>query len=146
MALNHLECGDLIEAQIRAQISALADVLPLSSLLQVQDKSIRSPSCFVMFDGDQVREKALSGKLAKFRQRWLVIIVVNHAQGSEKTRTQAGEIMHQVLEVLLGWQPSPRFTRLEAATQPKPGYGATLGYYPLAFETEVNVTGTSQLC
>lgn len=145
-AVNHLECGDLIEARLKAKITDFIDVLPISSILQLQEKSIRNPSCFVMYAGDDAREKGMDGKLARFRQRWLVIVATHHAQGRDKTRNPAGEMMHLVLESLLGWQPSSRFTRLEAATPPKPGYGATFGYYPLAFETEVNVLGTTQTC
>lgn len=145
-AVNHLECGDLIEVRIREQITDFADVLPISSLLQLQEKSIREPSCFVMYAGDDVREVGLDGKLVKLRQRWLVIVATHHAQGKDKTRNPAGEMMHLVLQTLLGWQPSTSFTRLKAATPPKPGYGKAFGYYPLAFETEVNVLGTTQTC
>lgn len=146
MATNHLECGDLIEVRIREQIKAFADVLPVSSLLQLQEKSIRDPSCFVMYGGDDVQETGPDGKMVRLRQRWLVIVATHHAQGKERTRNPAGEMMHLVLQTLLGWQPSDRFSRLKAVTPPKPGYGRTFGYYPLAFDTEVSVLGTSQTC
>lgn len=144
--MNHLECGDLIEARIKAEITGFADVLPISNLASMQEKSLRNPSCFVMYAGDDVTEKGMDGKLAKFRQRWLVIVATHHAQGKEQTRNPAGEMMHHLLETLLGWQPSARFSRLVAVKPPAPGYGATFGYYPLAFETEVNVLGTTKTC
>jgi len=144
--MNHLECGDLIQARVRAEITNFTDVLPISSLAAMQEKSVRSPSCFVMFAGDDVRETGMDGSLAKLRQRWLVVVATHHAQGRDKTINPAGELLHQVLQALLGWQPAERFTRLTAATPPRPGYGAAFGYYPLAFETEVNVLGTTTTC
>lgn len=144
--MNHLECGNLIEARIKAQIPDFADVLPIANLASMQEKSIRNPSCFVMYAGDDIAEKSMDGKLAKYRQRWLVIVATHHANGKEKTRNPAGEMMHQVLVALLGWLPADRFSRLVAARPPVPGYGATFGYYPLAFETEVNVLGTTKTC
>lgn len=144
MLSDHLAAGPLFIARIRETVSDLADVLPARDLAGLTESTLRSPTVFVIYDGDVLADSAGRGQAQMVRQRWLVVLALRHARqgdGGAALGAEAGPLLTALLAALSGWTPSTDHRPLVRVAAPRPGYSPAFAYYPLAFETAFHTLG-----
>lgn len=134
--MHYLSAGCAIEARLK-EIAAIKDVLSGTELSRLQDKAIRSPSCFVVYAGDKAVE-LISPNMTKVTQMWLVVLAVRFANEAAKTRQEAGELMSEVMLHLNGFNPLEG-ADLRLQPSPPPDFSNSIGFYPMAYSLDVNV-------
>jgi len=76
-----------------------------------------------------------------------VVTVVRNA-GSQisgiDSRFEAGPMLAEIVESLLGWVPGEGYEALQMASAPNPEFDAGFGFYPLAFRTRYILSGGSR--
>lgn len=136
-----LATGPLIEARLRAEVSALRKVAGIDELAELRDLDARTghqaPAAFVVYDGPRMDPAKGEGGGESGAHRWLVVLAVRSARdggdGAARKR-EAGLLLPQISNALRGWAPEEYGRTLRSVTPPRPGYGASLAYFPLAFE------------
>jgi len=102
-------------------------------------KTPPTPSCDVVFAGLRPIEDRGDG-VTRIEQTWYVVPRVknlrNVAVGSA-AREDAGPLVLQTMQALLGWTPSNNHKQLKMAKAPPPEYLVGALEVPLAFTTEV---------
>ena len=145
MLSNYLAISPLIIARIRAEVPAIVDVLPAQDLATLTESTLRTPSAFVIYDGDNLGDTAGRGQAQGVKQRWLIVLAIRNARqndGGAGLAADAGPLISDLLTALQGWQPdSTDYRPLTRVAAPRPGYSPAFAFYPLAFETQIITTG-----
>jgi len=99
----------------------------------------------VIYDGDRLGDSGGRGQAQIVFQRWLAVLAVRNARGQatgEGVAAEAGPVLGAMIVALSGWAPSPEHQPLVRVAAPRPGFSPALGFYPLAFETQISTRGT----
>lgn len=139
---NYLSAESLIIERLRTQVTGVRAVLSAADLAGVEEAKQVTPALHVLYDGDDLGDRAADGADGIVRQRWLVIVAVRNARGQASgagAREVAGPIILQVLAALGGWQPDEEHGELVRIAAPRPAFSpGGFAYFPLAFHTAIS--------
>lgn len=124
----------LVEARLKALLTTPnIKVLSLADYSQIEDRSQFVPCVFCIpqpFE-PQIDENGL----VQIVDRFLTIVCVRNAGSmvsGQDARTEAGPIMDETFNALLGWQPAG-YRPIVPTKPPAHAYRNGLGYFPLAW-------------
>ena len=133
----------LIETRLQSQLSDALLILRAASIQGMPRQfnySVHIIPNEIEIDEQRRNQVALSETV-------YVVTVVRHA-GSQSTgvdsRLEAGPILVQIIQALLGWTPDEACEPLRMTNAPSPEFDAGFGFYPLAFKTRYVLSGGSQ--
>jgi len=140
-AKNQLSAGPLLIARLQDTIDGVhrENIQATTDLADAQDTGRPTPALDVYYAGDRAVEgsEVVAG-YQQVAQAWVVVIVVGRATGRPNEVLEVtGRLMHQVLDQLNGWTPSPAHGPLEAVI-PRPRAVTTRWgwqYTPILFLT-----------
>ncbi len=132
---NYLANEALIIARLTTQMPELLHVSGWTDYSKIEEAKLRTPSAYVIYDGDVIGGDAGGGSAQRIEQQWGVIIVVRNvaSRSGAEVRTEAGPLMARVLDLLMGWQPTTAARPLRRLPAPAPEYSQYVGYFPLLF-------------
>lgn len=155
MSYDFFGVQTLLINRLKATIANVSDDYIVSGLNQEDMLLIEksTPAIYVLFDSYSVLNQ--SERESQVTQRWLVVTLLSSDRDAD-AKTAAGPILGNILESLLGWQPSseygilwldqaPKMTFQPAVSQPVPAMTETrtgLWHVPLAFSTNLYVNGS----
>lgn len=120
-------------------------VLGAADLEGVEEQSQHTPALHVLYRGYRPTTEKGNGVIQQIEQTWLVVVVVRNVRDAHSgagVRAAAGPIMHAVCAALLGWpRQHADFSPLRLASAPAAWFGKGVGYFPLAFTTNLHARG-----
>ena len=142
LADNYLNAEQPIIDQLRAAVPMLAFVDGSRSVQSIVERTVPLPAALVIYNGDIVNEQesAEMGAVNVIQQKWVVELIVRNGIGFDSgtgERTDAGQLISQVLHALSGFPPTHEhrgFYRVQGAP---PLYDQGEAYFQLAFITEI---------
>jgi hypothetical protein len=136
---NYLSAEQLIIDRLEAQIDGV-HVLSAADLSGVDERSQVTPAVHVVYDGDDLGDRAGDGAAQIVRQRWLTVVATRNVRaiGSGKAaREDAGTVILQALAALAGWQPSEEHGQMVRIPGPRPAYRDGYLYVPITWHTAI---------
>jgi hypothetical protein len=136
---NYLSAEQLIIDRLEAQIDGV-HVLSAADLSGVDETRQVTPAVHVIYNGDDLGDRAGDGADQIVRQRWLTVVAtrnVRNISDGKAAREDAGKIVLEVLDALAGWQPDGEHGNLVRIAGPSPAYRTGYLYIPLAWHTAV---------
>jgi hypothetical protein len=134
---NFLEAEGAIIARIRDNVPELAACGSYLTLTSLGHSALSFPSAWVGFGGYQLDGAPLAGgAVQQIRQVWNVTLIVKAEEDvgdGALVRSTAGELITQILKLLMGWKPGDRFRPLELVNAPDPDYGDGVGLFHFSF-------------
>jgi hypothetical protein len=112
------------------------------TLQDIQNHPAPVPALYLIYDGQEPYMGA--GQEQAINQHWLLVITVRSARDrvtGAYERLEAGPLLIQLCETLIGWQPSAEYGPLTLNTAPGPIYNDGFGYYPARFSTRLILRG-----
>ncbi|MFG7161935.1 hypothetical protein ACGYU5_15165 [Burkholderia pseudomallei] len=140
----------LVIQQLQANVPSLGFVGSARNMKEVFARQVPFPAALVLFNKHRPLKKqtAAFGAFQAIEQVIEVVIVddnqVDYESGAG-ARIEAGPIVLQVLQTLLGWIPSPAHTNLQMEQGAQAAYVGGLAYFPFAFSTQVFVNAGATL-
>lgn len=138
--LSLLALEPLIMERLGALLSGEVAVFPAAALDAITGGNQPAPAVYVLYDSGAVTESRPDGLAVRIAQTWVALVVVRYAAqgvGGPQARLSAGEIADEVINALMGWQPTGTSQPLRLVDLPSGG--AVPGYQivPLQFSTEI---------
>jgi hypothetical protein len=141
MNTDFLRFGDALKAHITDKLEGIRAVKMAGELSGLEERSIGSPSIFIIYQGDRPPRDSMQFATHYTTQRWLVVIAVRNktdAAGSEGTQRQAGPVIGELISIMEGWHPGDGIRRPQRIPAPAPGWSpGGFGYYPVAYEVDI---------
>lgn len=130
--------------RITAQVTSLSFVGSISQLADFE--SIPPvPAVLVRPMGSSVGDAPNDGGFQIETQTWEIVLMVGHQQGTtsatETTVKQAGALIFQIAQALVGWRPATGYQSMAYRGQGEPYYEPGYAEFPLLFETGLVITG-----
>jgi hypothetical protein len=125
-----------IVARLKAQLPEL-DVLPIEAMAQATERSVRTSTAFVLWEGDRFSDQAGDGRSTAVVQSFTVVLAVRNADQVDKDarNLHAGPLLSRLHKAVAGWAPEGVYRNFRRANGPRrPNYGPNVGLYPLTFE------------
>lgn len=152
MSYDFFGVQPVLIARLKAKVTGINSVV---SGLDQEDMLIiekAPPAIYVLYENYSLLDQ--SEREAQITQQWMVVTIIGSDRAAD-AKTKAGPILGNVLEALLGWQPSgdygilqlvsaPKMSFQPAVTQPAPAMTESrqgLWHIPLAFQTHLYVDG-----
>lgn len=138
---DYLFLVPLIVERVKVQLLEL-DVLPIEAMAQAQERSVRTSTGFVLWEGDRFAEQAGDGRSQTVVQSFSVILAVRNADQVDRAarNLQAGPLLGRIHKALAGWTPEGAFRSFRRANSTRrPNYGPNVGLFPLTFEIGLNL-------
>lgn len=130
MIVDWLGAGPLLARAIEGSLPALGTVRMVASVQEAQALVTVSPSCFIAWVGDSVRDNAGRGTVAVVDQKWAIIMV-------RKAGEDVGALLSSVISALSGIELSDDYDGLRFAGSGGALFDGTYVFYPLHFSTAV---------
>lgn len=141
--------------RLKATVSSIKSTNIVSGMDMIDMGAIEQspPAIYVLFDSYSLMDQ--SEREAQITQQWMVVTLLA-ADREQDAKTTAGPILGNILESLLGWQPSGDYGILQLASAPKMTFQPAvsqsqpaitdqrsgLWHVPLAFITHIYVNGS----
>jgi hypothetical protein len=147
---NFFQAQELIIQRLQEQVPGLGHVGGARSLKEVFARNVAFPAALVLFN----KHKPIKGQQAAFGafqgvEQLIEVVIVDDNQEDFTTgagaREEAGPLILQTINALIGWIPSEAHTNLKLETAPPAAYVGGLAYFPLAFSTEVHLNAGATL-
>lgn len=135
---------DHIVRRLQAKVPGVRAVRAARDLADLKETAQGSPELHVIFGSYSVPQSTAGGVQATVRQTWYIVCAVRHAGQRDPgalLRAEADPIINAVLKSMTGWRADLGVTRFNLAPAPPPAYSPSYAYFPLAFTTELSVTG-----
>lgn len=139
---NYFAVEGLILDRLRSSVGDFRLITTGRNLAGVQDHPGPVPAIYLIYDGQKPHMGA--GLEQVIDQSWLLVIVVRSVRdlvAGSSERLDAGGLLLQVCEALLGWKPDGEYGPLTLNTAPGPTYDNGFGYYPVRFGTRMILRG-----
>lgn len=144
------DAQELVIQRLQATVPSLGFVGGSRNMKEVFARQVPFPAALVLFNKYKPLKKqtAAFGAFQAIEQVIEVVIVDDNQDDYESgagARIEAGPIVLQVMQALMGWIPSPAHTNLHLEQGAQAAYVGGLAYFPLAFSTEVFVNAGATL-
>lgn len=133
-------------ARLKAACPAARAVFSAEDLAAVtEQESQTTPALHVMPMRYAIADEAIGRAL--LRQTWLVVCVTRNAavarrgQAAATGRERVSALADEVVAALFGWRPFAGASPMALAQGPEPVFQGGFGYLPLAFSTDIIITG-----
>ncbi|MBF0189786.1 MAG: hypothetical protein HQL99_01390 [Magnetococcales bacterium] len=129
--------------RLRLRIPAFRQVCAARSLEEIPAFTGTTPALYVLFDGHKPLVHA--GHEQALEQRWLMVVAVRNgreADRGEGERREAGPLLWQVCQALVGWRPGPDHGPFRVSTTPGALVAEGVALFPLRFATRVVVSAS----
>ncbi|MEO5332857.1 MAG: hypothetical protein H7839_12610 [Magnetococcus sp. YQC-5] len=139
---DYFEAEELILERLGTEIPTLRLVQGARDISGVQSQTGTTPALHVIYDGQETRMGA--GNLSAVDQLWMTVIAVRNrrdASNGRGERQEAGPLLLQTCQALLGWCPGTSFGAMKMATAPAPVFTHDLALFPLRFATRLILKG-----
>ena len=141
MIADYLVMGNMIAARLTETVAELRSVKTAADIAGIEEKSIQTPCCFVLYQGDNPQDGQRDFDARMVTQRWLVILAVRNKRdqaGGAGVQEIAGPLLSQIIDSIGTWQPGTNFRRPQRTAGPSPGWSpGGSGYYPLAYRCDI---------
>lgn len=146
MSEDFLAPESLIRARIKDRVPGVAAIYHAADAAGLQEQAQRTPAVHVLYGGASPQAARNDHAAVRIRQTWTLVVAVRQSNPTDpsQARGTAGQIISAIIAALQGWRPSDDFSPLTLTTSPvRQDYGGGFAYLPLAFTTDVTITGES---
>ena len=129
---------ELVKAAVAGNTPAV-HVLTAADLADVKEQLQRTPAVHVIHGGFKVLDSRSDGRMARLEHTWLLVAVVGTAHRIESgatARVEAGALLAQTLQAVMGRQLAGCNGPLLPAASPRAWSGAGFHYIPVAVTAE----------
>ena len=138
---NYLALEALIQARLKDQVDGLQSVKAASDLDDATGQNQVTPAAYVIYAGDRVVDgpagRAGKGAAQSVYQTWLVMVSTRYRKNYKGPAEDAGQVLHDIIKALAGWQAGDYPRPLKRINAPKPEYLGGYGYFYLGFEAQL---------
>ena len=141
--MSFLAIESAIVARLTERLPPAVRVLTAADLASVAEGSQPTPAVHVVFQRYGVTDT--SPALTTVQQTWLLVVAVRNtrnARSGSGARESASEIIDAVLAAINHWRPAGA-KPMTLTNAPPAQFSAGFGYFPLAFNTAINLRAES---
>lgn len=132
----------LILERLSSQIPAFRLVQGARDFAGVLEQTGVSPAIHLVYDGQEVRMGA--GSAQAVDQLWLVVVAVKNVREATNglgERQEAGPLLIQTCQALLGWRPGEDHGPMRMVSASGASFAQGVAFFPLRFSTRVMLQG-----
>lgn len=128
--------------RLRDQVTQMRTVAGARELKAIPTHARTTPALYLIADGYQPWQHA--GAEQAIEQLWLVVVAIRNlrlAEGGAGERREAGPVLWQSCQALIGWQPDPTMGAMRLVASPGTICNEDLVLFPLRFATRIVLNG-----